>query len=296
VSIRIQATGISAPNGSIGSIAHAVLAAKNCIAQAGVALNAIDLMVNVGVYRDNNLCEPSVCALIQNRLGLCLNPEQVATGSMVLSFDLMNGACGLVNALQVVDAVLHARGLERALLVSSDAHPSGEQPQGFPIAHAGAALLVERSPNSAGFQAFSIQTSERFEGQLGFCDLQRHGKNSRFCVEVQRDPTYVEHLLAFSKKQVAAFIQGQNLDPEDLELIVSQPSPGFAAQLAESLGAGLAPGAETLSNWGDTHTSALGLGCHLAMEKSAFESGKQVLLVGAGTGLTVACALYGAAA
>lgn len=62
-------------------------------------MDAIDLLVNVGVYRDNNLCEPSVCALIQHQLGMCLNPEQAATGSMVFSFDLMNGACGLINAL-----------------------------------------------------------------------------------------------------------------------------------------------------------------------------------------------------
>ena len=57
----------------------------------------------------------------------------------------MNGACGMLNALQVANAILSTKDGRYALLVSGDAHPSGQEHSDFPIQHASAAILLERS-------------------------------------------------------------------------------------------------------------------------------------------------------
>ena len=156
--------------------------------------------MNVGNYRDNNLCEPSVAALIQHELGINLNPLKYPVQSHTFSFDLMNGACGMLSALQVVHAILNAKGLTRALIVSGDCHPSTKPAEDFPIHHAGAALLLERS-NIEGFSRFSFQTTPSFEGQSGYLDLDTHKLQSRYSVSLE-DSTDTEHQFSFAKKVI----------------------------------------------------------------------------------------------
>lgn len=51
----------------------AVAAAKDCLQGAGCDPDELDLVVNAGIYRDRNLGEPALAALIQDDIGA--NPE-----------------------------------------------------------------------------------------------------------------------------------------------------------------------------------------------------------------------------
>jgi 3-oxoacyl-[acyl-carrier-protein] synthase III len=58
-----------------------------------------DLLVNAGMYRDRNLGEPALAALIQDDIGANTeDPHAEAHGTF--SFDVANGACGVLTALQ----------------------------------------------------------------------------------------------------------------------------------------------------------------------------------------------------
>ena len=46
-----------------------VLAAKACLRQAGRDPDEVDLLINAGIYRDRNLAEPALAALIQADVG-----------------------------------------------------------------------------------------------------------------------------------------------------------------------------------------------------------------------------------
>ena len=73
----------------------AVTAAKDCLHRAGCHPDELDLVVNAGVYRDRNLGEPALAALIQDDIGA--NPEDPhAGGHGTFSFDIANGACGML--------------------------------------------------------------------------------------------------------------------------------------------------------------------------------------------------------
>ena len=57
----------------------AVTAAKDCLQRAGCDPGELDLVVNAGIYRDRNLGEPALAALIQDDIGA--NPEDPHAGA-----------------------------------------------------------------------------------------------------------------------------------------------------------------------------------------------------------------------
>ena len=72
-------------------------AARSCLERAHRSADDIELLINAGVYFDRNISEPAIAALIQEDIGA--NLEQVAgAGQGTLSFDVRNGACGLLTA------------------------------------------------------------------------------------------------------------------------------------------------------------------------------------------------------
>src|SRR6266511_4307348 len=119
-------------------------AIRASVARAGVSAGDIDLLLNAGLYRDRILAEPALAALIQADVGA--NPEDFHLGRHgTFSFDVANGACGLLTALHIADGLLRARvGFERGrnrLRISQD--PAfGEQAVAW-VGKAAASLLAD---------------------------------------------------------------------------------------------------------------------------------------------------------
>src|ERR1700682_1296104 len=120
----------------------AVAAAKTCLERAGRDADDVDLLINAGIYRDRNLAEPALAALIQEDIGA--NPEdphEHAHGTF--SFDISNGSCGVLTACLIVDGFLKSRSIDLALVVASDANPGHGMSEHFPFSSAGTALLCD---------------------------------------------------------------------------------------------------------------------------------------------------------
>ncbi|MBF6206360.1 MULTISPECIES: hypothetical protein [Nocardia] len=128
----------------------AARAALACVERSDVGLDEIGMLVNAGVFRDSNISEPAVSALIQKRIGLGLAYE---TGRVpAFSFDLMHGATGLLHAIVTAEAFLATGTVRYALLVAGDTHPSTRREvAGFPYSAGGAALLLGSSDAAGGF-------------------------------------------------------------------------------------------------------------------------------------------------
>src|SRR6516164_7444108 len=128
----------------------AVTAAKDCLQRAGCDPDELDLVVNAGIYRDRNLGEPALAALIQDDIGA--NPEDPHAGAHgTFSFDIMNGSCGVLTALQIVDGFLRSHSIDCALIVASDANPGHGMSERFPFSPSGAALLCTWTDDDHGF-------------------------------------------------------------------------------------------------------------------------------------------------
>ena len=119
----------------------AVAAAKACLHEADCDPNELDLMINAGIYRDRNMGEPALAALIQQDIGA--HPEDPhADTHGTFSFDIANGVCGPLTALRVADGFFRSGSVRRALVVTSDADPGYGMIHDFPFAGVGGALVA----------------------------------------------------------------------------------------------------------------------------------------------------------
>lgn len=296
----IAATAISTDPEVKSSVDHAVLAAEECLAKAGVSRKEIDILISVGIYRDENIGEPAMAPLIQKRLGM--NPIYDAGMShKTFSFDLLNGSSGFLNAVQIIHSLFVNREIRYALVVSSEMHPSQKQVLDFPFTHHGAATLFAWSDDEArGFQKVFFRTSDddRY-GLEGYVDLLGYGPHARYNITIEADADYMARLKQFTVDSLRIFYRRLDdfsiVDLSKLKFLTSVPVRGFGEMVVRSI--------SLLSNnpnpviclhekYGDPHSSALMIAYHEAAEEGSIAAGDQVLFVGAGSGITVGAALY----
>ncbi len=288
----IRSTAVSTDPGVGSSIAHASLAATDCLTRAGVRPDQVDLLINVGVYRDANMAEPAMSALIQKNVGV--NLDYLRSAAPAFSFDLMNGACGVLNAVQVAGAFLAAGDAEYALVVSGDAHPSGRAHADFPYATVGAAMLLTRAVDpGAGFGRVSTAISDDdAPGLVGYIDVDTVGVHGREKITVSRDADYADRLVELAAAEARRHSAAEGVDLARTLLVAAQPTPTFAADVARRLGIETQAVVTVENVDGDPHSSALTFAYHQAVAAGRADGYPQVLFLAAGAGLSVACSVY----
>lgn len=291
--IVIKATGISTDTSLHDSVKHAVQAGTACIDAAGVDRGDIGLVLNVGIYRNDNIVEPANAPFIQKGLGINTVYEK---GRTSFSFDILNGACGFLNAVQVAEAVLKNQGGGYAMIISSDVHPSRKKVEDFPYRNIGAAALLEWSDDHGrGFQELAFRTSrDATDKHESIVDLSRPG--ARRHVHVKHSEKYYQHLVGFTARILTELYEEyrdkHGLRLEDLAFVTSQPVKDFGFKVGEAAGMhGRSVGCH-YEKYGDPHSSALTIGYHEAKESGDIAAGDKVVFVGAGAGMTVSVGLY----
>ena len=264
----------------------AVNAAKTCLQRAGCDAAELDLIVNAGIYRDRNMGEPALAALIQDDIDA--NPEDPHPGAHgTFSFDIANGTCGVLTALQIVDGFLRAHSIRRALIVASDADPGHGLSEHFPFAAAGAAVLCGWSDDDYGLSRVSWvntdgQDNEALTATVGFAD-------ARNVLRITESADLDERMAAAAAEAARACLDAQGVALSAVDVIIAAPArPGFRAVLGDRL---KVPAEQVIIADDDRmHTAALAA----AFERHVGQlpAGARVLLVAAGAGVTAGAALY----
>jgi 3-oxoacyl-[acyl-carrier-protein] synthase III len=266
----------------------AVTAAKDCLQQAGCDPDELDLIVNAGIYRDRNLGEPALAALIQDDIGA--NPEDPHAGAHgTFSFDIANGACGVLTALRIVDGFLRTHSIRRALVVASDADPGHGMSEKFPFSAAGAALLCGWTDDSYGLGRVSWVTAngetddaETFAATVGFAD-------SRNVLRFNQSAAMDERYAAVAAEAVHACLDAHSARLSDIDVIVAAPARGgYRSSLSSRLGVPV----EQISVAYDQRMHTAALAAAFAGQLERLSAGTQVLFVAAGAGVTAGAALY----
>jgi 3-oxoacyl-[acyl-carrier-protein] synthase-3 len=262
----------------------AVRAARACLTAAGCPPGDLDLVVNAGLYRDRNLGEPALAALIQDDLGA--HPEDPHPGGHgTFSFDVANGVCGVLTGLQVIDGFLRSGAARRALVVASDTDPGHGMTERFPFTAAGGALLCRWADDGAGLGPFRWANlpdgAESFRATFG-----PHNGTNRLTVTTSStmDSQFADAAGRAARDCLAA----GGIESADLDLVVAAPGrPGFAARLATELD--VPPDRITVARDERIHTPALIAALH---DTDRLPPGSTVLLVAASAGVTGGAALY----
>jgi 3-oxoacyl-[acyl-carrier-protein] synthase-3 len=292
----IRATAVHTEPAPIASIASSARAAARCLAAAGLRGSDVDLLISTGVYRERNLAEPALAALIQRELGANPDPVLDGPGTRTFSFDLMNGPVGILNAVQVAGAMLANGRYRNVLVVSNDVHPSVKPDPRFPFSQVGTAVLLGRSDDAErGFQPLAFRTTActdpGFRGLISLAE-DRGGRGARDYIRIDVEPRYFARLREFTVRTVRDHLRERASDAREVtHLVCSRPTVSFPEEVAGALH--LSPDVTVCDGvQGDAHSSYLAAAYHAAHARQAFARGDTILFVGAGAGLSCGCGLY----
>lgn len=263
----------------------AVNSARTCLKRAGREPREVDLLVNAGIYRDRNLAEPALAALIQQDVGA--NPEDPhGEGHGTFSFDVANGTCGVLTALQIVDGFLRARTIDCALVVTSDADPGHRCSEDFPFSPVGASLLCNWRDDDCGLGSVHWvnmpDDGASFRATVGLEDSRNV---LRFATSADVD----EQFATAGAEAARQCLRRAALELSNIDAIVAAPArAGYRTALAAHLGVPVSR--VTVAADERMHTAALVAALHDGADQSP--PGSRVLLVVAGAGVTAGAALY----
>ncbi|QIS13267.1 hypothetical protein [Nocardia arthritidis] len=287
--IRIESVGVSTGNDTHSAVEHGGRAARKSLELAGIRPDQVGVLINAGIFRDSNTVEPAVSALIQRAAGIGL--EYAKDDPRTFSFDLMNGATGVLNAVQVAASILETGSAEHVLVVSGDTHPSLTRfaaADDFPYRTAGSALLLARTDEPEGFGRVHTVAGEGTPAVQAYVDTATMGPIGRGLMTVEREPDFAQRLLDVAVRAA----RGVLIDTDGVALIASTPTAEFPLRLAESLGIEADSVFTPDLTYGDPHTAALPLAYARALAGGGFGTHTQVLFVAAGAGPAAAASLY----
>ncbi len=288
----IIGTGICKDSTVRSAITLASLAGKAALEKARVYPGEVDVLINVGIYREDNMVEPAMAAIIQKELGINLDYVKANPRHAAFSFDLMNGGIGALDALKVANAMLESGHARHVLIVAADIHPSTQKTPGFPFAEVGSAILLKKGENASKGIQFShfVSKLHQHAGRTGVVKTKLMGTTGRSRIDIVESKDYLEALTQFTLETTRTFINQHKLKSEELFLIPSQISKAHIRTLQNSLGI-----KETLDLshdfGGDTHSATYGAGLHQLMNKG-IKVGQKILLAGGSSGLAAGCVLY----
>lgn len=310
--------------GGMGSIKLADEAAHACLERAGRSAAELDFLINAGVYRDNNIAEPAVASIIQEDIGA--NPDPPLQGGHgTFSFDVVNGPCGVLTGMQILDGFLTSGAIDLGIVVTADADPergshwdfpfglvgaagrvSREQSR-FPFAPAGGAVLLSRTEDERkGFSRFAFATYSEFKHLLEAEVRWQEGRIPRAVADrvpglepgnnvlrIHEGEGYAARAAECAATSTRTFLESTGLEPLDIDLLIPSPTPaGFPDMFIQALGIPADRVARVDESFDRVHTAGSIAALEGVMRTGQFAEARNVLFATVASGITVGLALY----
>lgn len=287
--IEASAIATAGDDPSSGAVRLADAAARACMDRAHRTPDDVQLLINVGVYLDRNISEPAIAALIQQDIDANLEPEP-GGGQGTFSFDVRNGACGLLTGIELIHGLLASGTIEAGMVVAADADPEPGLTEGYGFPALGGAVMLSTDAARPGFTRFQTATfpeyAHLFSSAIDWRTENGGGRNV-LTVEVAED--YPARVLECAETTTRELAQADGLSLGEVgALFAAASTPGFGRALAERLGIPPARAAVPPNGLGRAHTAGLAA----ALESVPLADDGIALLVSAGAGITVAAAVY----
>ena len=275
-------------------------AARTCLAHAGKEPGDIDMLINAGIYREDNMGEPALAALIQEDIGANLGQTPIG-GRGTFSFDLLNGTCGVITAIQIESGLLDSGVIRLGVIVTSDVDPDHRNPRATLLRPVGGAMLLARDDNLAGFTDFYTETFPEYDDLLtsGLVWQERHGHRAsrqatgQHTMVIEQKPGYEARLADCAEEASRRFLHRLGIGWSEIDLLVPAPSsPYFLDTLRTRLGV---PGdrvAYVTEELEGAYTTGPIAALQAAIRSGRLAEARTTLMLAAGAGITVTLALY----
>ncbi len=268
-------------------------AAEPCIAQSGYKKEDIGLVVSVSVYRDSYFCEPAFSSFVQNELKIN-HDKNDSSDPKTLSFDVLNGALGFLNACQLSSAMIIAGKTKTGLVISSDLVDDNVTEKGDPpgFLHTGAAmLLADKKNGGCGFISFSFRTFAELQDA---CEAYMYNDEDRgMTLRFRRDPGLMDVYLKALSQGVCEFLEKERAGLDDFDLIIpSQISSEFITKAADALGVKREKMIDVTRKEGDLFNASLPAAMDYIFKHNLATPGQRALIAQVCSGIQVGCAIY----
>ena len=286
---------------SAGSIELSAQAAKLCVGAAGINPCDIGLLINTGIYRHKNTGEPAIAAMIQKRIGansVKINKvnSSINTFKSTFSFDLNNGGCGWLSAIQIADGLLQTGEIDNGMIVTADSEPFKGLSENFKFEAAAAAIILSKNEDPVGFSSFRsysyTEHNEEFTSNTHFGHV--HGKwGKKNILSVRQQESYLDSCIDRSLESLDKFLDETGLHLNEIGLIIASQSPdGLIPGLKKRTGLN-----EKLVETGRTgkkelHTAGPAFALKKAWDDNSFMTSKNILFLSVGAGINVSFAIY----
>lgn len=276
-------------------------AARACLAQAGKAPSDVDMLINAGVYREDGMGEPALAALVQEDIGANLG-QPSAGGHGTFSFDLSNGGCGVISAIQIEAGMLRSGVIRLGGIVTSDVHPNLKNPRAELFRPTGGALILNWDDRIAGFTDFYMETFPEYEdlfasGLVWQKERRRHRLPRRGTgdnlVVIDEKPGYQARLVDCAEEATRHFLHRLGMSISDIDLFVPAPSSeDFLDPLVRRLGIPADRVAYVAEDLDGAYTTGPIAALQAATRSGRLDEARNTVMLAAGAGITTALALY----
>jgi 3-oxoacyl-[acyl-carrier-protein] synthase-3 len=299
---RIEAVSALTSNDSRKPTARrlADAAVRTCLAQAGKEPRDVDMLINSGIYREDNMGEPALAALIQEDIGANLGQPPIG-GRGTFSFDLLNGTCGVISAIRLESGLLRSGVIRVGAIVTSDVVPRLKDPGSTPFRPVGGAMLLGWDDTEDGFTDFGTETFPEYQDLFvsGLVWQQRQGlrvlarQAGQNQMVIDSKPGYHARLVDCAEEAAHRFLRRLGMGIGDIDLLVPAPSsPGFLDALRLRLGV---PGdrvAYVAEDLAGAYTAGPIAALQAAVRSGRLGGARNTLMLAAGAGITIALAVY----
>jgi 3-oxoacyl-[acyl-carrier-protein] synthase-3 len=285
------------------SVVLATRAANQCLHQANFPANNLDLLINTGIYRDQHICEPAQASFIQQRIGANTEPhpgDQKGT----FSFDLANGGCGFLVAIQIIDSFIRSGEAQSGMVVTSDMDTNPAVSEGVNFSPAGGALLLNSDHARYGFSEFYFESfpqyAHMFDANVSWVTNKKN-KHLRILpysghtLLMQKDDRYLTTCVECSRTALDHFLKKVGMKQEEIDLIIpSHYPPGFPRALGESLATNSKKNrvVDVTDQFGAVYTAGIAASLQAAILSGQWGKDHNVLFLAVGAGILVGVALY----
>jgi 3-oxoacyl-[acyl-carrier-protein] synthase-3 len=265
----------------------AVKAGRGALSSTGRTPGDTDLLLNAGIYHERQIGEPAIAALIQDDLGA--NTGDVSLDHRTtFSFDVVNGACGVLSSIQIADGFLTTHTIETALVVASDVSPGRKLSPDFPYSPAGGALVCGWTDDDTR----GLGTIRWHDSPDGGASYHSEGEypNGRNIIAIHEDASFAEKAGAAAATAAEEVLAEDKLSSDDIDLFIASPGvPKFTQVLIDRLGD---IGERLISAEETLHTVGFVEALEQAVSTGRWASAKTVLFVCGAAGVTGGAAIY----
>jgi 3-oxoacyl-[acyl-carrier-protein] synthase-3 len=281
-----------------GSIELCVRAAEAGLAGAEIDAGEIDVLIHTGVYRDRNICEPAMAPFVQRRIGAnSASPGRGAGARSTFSFDINNGVCGWLNAVQAGDGFVASGRARRVLVVTGDVDPSPKVSSGLGFTPGAAAVVLSPGEPGCGFTAFHSESFPKHSNLMGSAIEWLGDEAPRFgprnAVVRKEDPRFVDKCVDSAVRVLARFLPRHGLDLGGVDLVLPSQFPAaFPRSFREQAGLPESKVVDVTGSFGPAYTAGMAAAFAAARSEGRLLAGSRLLFLAVGPGITVSAALY----